>query len=149
MNNLVKQVSNFIEKNGVQKEFITFITKMFFDFYNKQNDEIVNCYLANPIDFIRLYEQRTDTTFKVEDSEIVEKTTELFNQKEIDSISKWESMTNTLKNNWNPSVVGEGMGMLLFLLFLSMVNDDNSFCQLDKTEKPVENKDDNDVVELG
>lgn len=127
MNELLHNVNEFIDKEGVITNFYLFIGYIIRCGINNDGT-IAKCFLRNPIEFTRLYEELTDVSFDKTDEEITHFIEESsFKEEYIDRLVEEEKALNELRekfrkldckflNNCGP----------LFLLLLAGLNKDQS-----------------------
>lgn len=83
MNNLLHNVNQFIDKQGVIKNFYLFCGYILRDAVN-DGEAIAKCFMNHPVEFTRLYETLTDIVFNVEDEEVTHFVEETFNKERIE-----------------------------------------------------------------
>lgn len=124
MNSLVHNVTKFIDKQGVIKNFYLFCGYILNNSADK-DDTISKCFINYPIEFARLYEEMTDIMFNVEDEEIIQFVKETFNKENIErrrmeneTISNFiERYDEMIGNNCNNAL--NGFITLMMLLSLT------------------------------
>ena len=76
MDELEQRVNEFVKESNTFNNFVSFICALYEKrLYNKE-DTIYKSFDTNKIEFVRLYEKKTNTNFNVSNDEIRELTTE-------------------------------------------------------------------------
>lgn len=118
MNQLLHTVSSFIDIQEPTDNFYLFIGQLLNLMY--KNDEIVDCFVAHPIEFTRLYEEMTDKLFKVEDEEITNCVSSCFSENNLELRKKCKEITKEILDlcgGENPTTYAP-----LFTIFYSLAN---------------------------